>query len=245
AVPCYFFPGKEPEPFLRHLCDEIKVSLLFGSITYESQKGQKSKDYRYFNSAFLLSPHTKKITRYDKVHLVPFGEYVPCKTIFPFVEKLVVGVGDFSPGRKFPLFSVSGAKFGVLICYEIIFPQLSRRYCDSGGNFLVTITNDAWFGFSSAPYQHFSMAVFRAVENRTGVVRVANSGISGIIEPTGYIQSQTPLFVSAFLNGKVPITFDCPFYTCYGEVGVGFCGIGLLIFIVLNQIRGKKIVNYI
>jgi len=240
AVPCYFSPEKEPGPFLRHLCEGINTPLLFGSVTYE--KSAQGKD-KYYNSAFLLSPRTKEIVRYDKVHLVPFGEYVPLKTFLPFVEKLVAGVGDFSPGKKLPLFSVSGAQFGVLICYEIIFPELSRRYCESGGNFLVTITNDAWFGFSSAPYQHFSMAVFRAVENRTGVVRVANSGISGIIEPTGYVQAQTPLFVQTFLRGKVPLTFLPSFYTRYGDVGVGLCGISLLIFMIFNLIREKKIVN--
>ena len=227
AVPCYFSSEHEYWPFLSGLAKKINTPILFGSLAYEA--GNRPEDYRYFNSAFLVSPEDKKVNRYDKVHLVPFGEYVPLKPLLPFAEKMVAGVGDFSPGKNFTLFKIPRARCGVLICYEIIFPGLSRHYCKSGANFLVTITNDAWFGRSSAPDQHFSMAVFRAVENRTAVVRAANSGISGIIDPTGYIQRQTPLFERTFCNGKIPVSSSFSFYSHYGDVGVGLCGIVLLL----------------
>ena len=238
AVPCYFSPNQEQAPFLQDLAKKIKTPILFGSLAYEGSN--LPGENRFFNSAFLIAPKNKEISRYDKVHLVPFGEYVPLKPFLPFIEKMVVGVGDFSPGRKLTLFSIPKARFGVLICYEIIFPDLSRRYCKSGANFLVTITNDAWFGRSSAPYQHFSMAVFRAVENRTAVVRAANSGISGVIEPTGEIQRQTLLFSRTFLKGKIPVNSDVTMYSKYGDIGVVFCGISLVIVMLFNLIINKK-----
>lgn len=240
AVPCYFSPEQEQAIFLQDLAKKIKAPILFGSLAYEGTT--LPGENRFFNSAFLISPtpKDKKYSRYDKVHLVPFGEYVPLKPFLPFIEKMVVGVGDFSPGKKLTLFSIPGARFGVLICYEIIFPELSRRYCKSGANFLVTITNDAWFGQSSAPYQHFSMAVFRAVENRTAVVRAANSGISGIIEPTGKIQGQTLLFSRTFLKGKISVNPHGTIYSQYGDIGVAFCGISVLIFMLFNLLISKK-----
>ena len=243
AVPCYFLPEHEYGPFLFNLAKTVNAPILFGSLAY--QAGLQPGDYKYFNSAFLISPKDEKVSHYDKVHLVPFGEYVPLKHFLPFVEKLVEGIGDFSPGKNLTLFSIPRARCGVLICYEIIFPSLSRHYCKSGANFLVTITNDAWFGRSNAPYQHFSMAVFRAVENRTAVVRAANSGISGIIEPTGYIQNQTPLFEQTFCNGEIPLSSFPTFYDRYGDVGVGLCGIILLLFMLIGLIINKKIDNYI
>jgi len=238
AVPCYFSPEHEYGSFLLSLAKKVNAPILFGSLAYEAKS--QTEDYKYFNSAFLVSPEDKKVSRYDKVHLVPFGEYVPLKHFLPFVEKLVEGVGDFSPGKNLTLFAIPRARCGVLICYEIIFPNLSRNYCKSGANFLVTITNDAWFGRSSAPYQHFSMAVFRAVENRTAVVRAANSGISGIIEPTGYIQKQTPLFERTFCKGKIPVNSSSTFYSRYGDVGVALCGIVLLLFMLIGVIINKK-----
>jgi apolipoprotein N-acyltransferase len=238
AVPCYFSPEHEYGSFLLSLAKKVNAPILFGSLAYEAKS--QTEDYKYFNSAFLVSPEDKKVSRYDKVHLVPFGEYVPLKHFLPFVEKLVEGVGDFSPGKNFTLFAIPRARCGVLICYEIIFPNLSRNYCKSGANFLVTITNDAWFGRSSAPYQHFSMAVFRAVENRTAVLRAANSGISGIIEPTGYIQRQTPLFERTFCKGKIPVNSSSTFYSRYGDVGVALCGIVLLLFMLIGVIINKK-----
>lgn len=239
AVPCYFTPELKYSSFFLNLLGKIKAPILFGSLAYEPRK-DIPHEFKYFNSAFLSSSGEKVFPRYDKIHLVPFGEYVPLKPLLPFVEKLVVGIGDFSPGDQFILFSIPQAKFGVLICYEIIFPDLSRSYSKSGAGFLVNITNDAWFGRTSAPYQHFSMAVFRAIENRTALVRAANSGISGIIEPTGYIQAQTPIFIRTFLEGKIPVKSQPTFYSQNGDVGVAFCGIIFLVLIIFGILMKQK-----
>jgi apolipoprotein N-acyltransferase len=236
AVPCYFMPELKFAPFLQALSNRIKTPIIFGSLALET-KNDGSDKVSYFNSAFLALPGKQFFPRYDKIHLVPFGEYVPLKFLLPFVEKMVVGIGDFSPGHQYTLFSIPQARFGVLICYEVIFPNLACKYRRLGADFLVNITNDAWFGRTGAPYQHFSMAVFRAIENRTALVRSANTGISGIISPTGYIQSKTPLFVRTFIQGAIPVNPQQPtFYSRYGDIGVAFCGIIILILIVQKKI---------
>lgn len=236
AVPCYFTPESMPAHFLSNLSKQLHTPIAFGSLAYDVRKSNPN-EYSYYNSAFLISPQKKVLARYDKIHLVPFGEYVPLKPLLPLVEKMVAGIGDFSPGRHDVLFSLPRATFGFLICYEIIFPNLSRKYGHGGVGFLVNITNDAWFGQTGAPYQHFSMAVFRAIENRVSIVRAANSGISGIIEPTGQIQAQTPIFVRTVLQGVIPVNPKPTFYSQYGDIMVALCGITLLGMIISKKMR--------
>jgi apolipoprotein N-acyltransferase len=172
----------------------------------------------------MLSPEKLLTERYDKRHLVPFGEYVPMKSLLFFLEKLVVGIGDFKPGQG-PLTlqlpdqpSESHVSVGIPICFEIIFPDLVRRMANEGANMLVTLTNDAWFGDSSAPYQHFSMAVFRAVENHLAVARAANTGVSGLIAPDGRIVNKTSIFTQKALTTKLPLRAKLSFYTQFGDV---------------------------
>ncbi|PNU20909.1 apolipoprotein N-acyltransferase [Geothermobacter hydrogeniphilus] len=198
AVPFYFQePGQEQREVLQ-VAGRLKGFLLFGSPAYLRQEGK----VRYLNSAYLLNADGRQLGRSDKVHLVPFGEYVPLKWLFPFIDKLVVGIGDFSPGRVEPLV-MNGHRLGVLVCYEAIFPELARDYVNSGSDLLVNITNDAWFGRSSAPWQLLEMSAVRAVENRIWIARAANTGISALISPLGEIRQQTPLFKPALLVGKV------------------------------------------
>jgi apolipoprotein N-acyltransferase len=199
--------------------------LLFGSPSYTRRDGE----LRFQNSAFVLSPAGETIGKYDKVHLVPYGEYVPLRPLFPFIEKLAVGVGDFLAGPGFEPVTAGGERVGVLICYEGIFPEIGRAWGRSNASLLVNITNDAWFGMTSAPFQHLSMTVFRAVENRLYVVRAANTGVSAIIDATGRITAQTNLFERTFLTGPVPMHRSGSFYTQYGDLFVFFCMIALLV----------------
>jgi apolipoprotein N-acyltransferase len=131
---------------------------------------------------------------------------------------MVAGIGDFSSGKTIALLRLPEASFGVLICYEIIFPDLTRRFVKQGAQFLVNITNDAWFGKTSAPYQHLSMAVVRAIENRRCIARAANTGISAFIDATGEIKSTTELFTESFLTDTIGIVDVQTFYTTYGDV---------------------------
>ena len=128
---------------------------------------------------------------YDKIHMVPFGEYVPLQKLLFFINKLVAGIGDYTAGESYVRAITPFGDFATLICYEIIFPGLVRKFYSNGGDFMVNITNDAWFGRTTGPYQHFSIAVFRAVENRKPVIRAANTGISGFIDSSGRIIAET------------------------------------------------------
>ncbi len=209
---------------------------LFGSISYKAGEGKKD----YFNSAYLISPEGIVSGRYDKVHLVPYGEYVPMKTIFPFVRSLAAGIGDFTEGKGWvPLQSDLG-KIGVMICYEGIFPEAGRAYKKAGTELLVNITNDAWFGSTSAPYQHLSMSIFRAVETRMFFVRAANTGISAIVDPTGKIIVQSRLSEKDSIHGRVQLIQMASFYAKYGDWLAVTCFIILTIIFLSCNIRRKR-----
>lgn len=210
--------------------------LLFGSPAYE----RSELDYRYLNSAFLLSAEGGVLGRSDKVHLVPFGEYVPFGRLFPFIDKLVVGIGDFSPGVINPL-PMNGSKAGVLVCFEGIFPELAREHVRQGADLLVNITNDAWFGRSSAPWQHLAMTRFRAVENRIWIARAANTGISAFITPAGRVTAHTPLFETAALTETVGLGATPTFYGRIGDlIPALFLGLGVFGLILLRFPRRGK-----
>ncbi|MEK6591261.1 MAG: apolipoprotein N-acyltransferase [Nitrospinota bacterium] len=194
--------------------------LLFGTPGYEISGGETVP----YNRAYLLSPQGDVMNKYDKIHLVPFGEYVPLRKILFFIDKMVVGIGDFQSGNEYTVMDIQKGKFGVLICFEVIFPDLVRRFAKNGAEFLVNITNDAWYGKSAASYQHISMVAFRAVENRLPVVRVANTGISGIIEPTGRITKDTDIFVRTYVSGEIDSGSQFrTFYTLYGDIFAYLC----------------------
>ena len=213
ATPFYLQDSSPLSRSVQQFAVKTDRYLLTGSPAYE----YGADGVRYLNSSFLLSPDGKFIGRSDKVHLVPFGEYVPLNSLLPFVNKLVVGIGDFSEGSIAPI-SMPDGKLGVLVCYEGIFPELARQYVKAGSGLLVNVTNDAWFGRSSAPYQHLAMARFRAIENRRWLVRSANTGISALIAPSGTIISSSPVFETAVVVGDVSFRSETTVYTFTGDV---------------------------
>jgi apolipoprotein N-acyltransferase len=206
---------------------EGRIPLLFGSPAMTNA----SDRIWMFNSAYYLSADGRILDRYDKMHLVPFGEYVPLSGILSFVNKLVEGIGDFLPGEDYTLFQLPNEGFGTVICYEVIFPDLVRHFVKEGAAFMTTITNDAWFGRSAAPYQHFSMVVLRAVENRVPFARAANTGVSGFIDRTGRIQKSTAMFVEAAAADTLRLRTETTFYTRYGDVFAYACVIMTLLMI--------------
>jgi len=216
-----FFFEREPVYSARvsSLARELNSAMIVGSPALE--KGIM-KD-RLLNSAFLVGADGTTLGRADKVHLVPFGEYVPLASFLPFVHKMVEGIGDFSAGANLTPLAAPFGRLGVLVCFEGIFPEISREYVRQGATLLVNITNDAWFGRSSAPYQHLSMTVFRAVENRVPLVRSANTGITAIIDSRGHIVRMTGLFHEALLTGEVRAGNYRSFYTRYGDVFAWLC----------------------
>jgi apolipoprotein N-acyltransferase len=159
---------------------------------------------------------------------------VPLRKLFPFISKLVVGVGDFRPGKGYYPLTMNSHKIGVMICYEGIFPDAGRNYKKMGADLLVNITNDAWFGNTSAPYQHLSMTVFRAIETRLYIVRSANTGISAVIDPTGRIVSQTDLFTRTALRDRIKFIHYETSYATYGDVFTVLCMISLVCCVLIT-----------
>ncbi len=236
-----FYPPQDP--LIRKVLDfarDQEVLLLTGSPYYElkKEKIEGEKEVDFFNSALLIDNGGRAVGRYDKQHLVPFGEYVPLGSVFFFLKKLVVGVGDFTRGTSYTPLEAGSIKAGVLICFEAIFPDIARREAGQGSNLLVNLTNDAWYGRSSAPHQSWSMSVLRAVENRRSLVRAANTGISGIVDPSGTIRAQSELFVPAALSETIPLLTN---QTIFQRGGYWFgacclCLSVLLLFIPLKRL---------
>ena len=224
--------------YTRELTDfqkQLDTYLLFGSVLV---KEQSDEGYLMSNSAVLLDTDGNAVYTYDKIHLVPFGEYVPLRNLLFFIDRMVVGIGDYIPGETHMLAPLPHGRFAPLICYEIIFPGLVRKFFTKGGDFIVNITNDAWFGRTSGPYQHFSMAVFRAIENRKPVIRAANTGISGFIDSNGRILSRSNLFEREFLVMKIQTDSTRSFYSKYGDL---FSYLWIVFSIILiTNIFGKS-----
>lgn len=219
AVPFVLGADPEAQAVLKDLARSTGSYLLVGSPDIRPGSAP-----RYYNSAFLVTPEKGIVQKYDKIHLVPFGEYVPMRKILFFVDKMVRGaVGDFQAGIDYTLFRIPQAQFGVTISYEVYFPAQVRRYFRDGADFLVNITNDAWYGRSAAPYQHIAMAVFRAVENGAYVVRAANTGISAIIDPWGRVLKESGIFVPAVVTGEIRGRSRQTFYSRYGDLLAGVC----------------------
>ena len=208
------------------LAHNVSEPILFGAPALARVNGRLG----FYNRAYLVSAQGDVEAHYDKMQLVPFGEYVPARSILGyFVNRVVQGFGDMVPGDRQTLFTVKGAKLGILICYESIFPDFTRREVNLGADVLVNITNDAWYGESSAPFQVLAMAALRSVETKVPMVRAANTGISAIIEPSGRITHSTPLFKRGTEIEEVTWR---PVRTVYTIVGDLFSEICFLLTIV-------------
>jgi apolipoprotein N-acyltransferase len=175
------------------------------------------------NAVFLYRSDTsswEKAQRYEKMHLVPWGEYVPLKNLFPFVDRMVSeeGGGGLSPGKVPTVFRLNDASFGAPVCFESAVPGLVGRFVAGGAGLLINVTNDAWFRESSAQEQHAIQSVFRAVENRRAVARAANTGLTCWISPTGEIKDQLPLYEPGFLLVEVRLCSGTTFYTRHGDL---------------------------
>jgi apolipoprotein N-acyltransferase len=227
SVPLFFQEQNELTASISTVAQESGADLIFGSPAYQIQENRSNQ---YYNRAYHLDPSGKVIDYYDKVHLVPFGEYVPLKKLLFFVERLVTAAGDFVPGAEIKPVQLQNHKAGVLICFESIFPEIARTHVRQGADLLIILTNDAWYGRTSAPYQHFDMAVFRAIENQRPVIRAANTGISGFIGPQGRILQQSGLFIPAALSREMTLgPSHQTFYTRHGDWFAGILA-GLSLF---------------
>ncbi len=176
---------------LQHIAKSQAIPLLIGAPMGRVEQ----RRWLLTNSAALLDAHGAITARYDKLHLVPFGEFIPGDRFLPWLRDILPPIGEFVPGKEFTVFELpvagshSPLKFSTLICFEDIFPELARQFVRRGAQLLVTITNDAWFGKTAAAYQHAQASTFRAVELRRPMIRAANTGWSGCIDATGTWQA--------------------------------------------------------
>ncbi len=236
AAPFFFLRTPDLTARVQEIARAADGYLLFGSPAWElTPEGE-----RYFNRAYLLSPQGEVAGYYDKAHLVPYGEYVPLKRFFPFIDKMVPMIGDFAEGPVGGTVSLPEGAVGPLVCYESIFPNLSRAQVENGARLLVNITNDAWFGKTSAAYQHLSMAVLRAVENHVCLARAANTGISAFIDAQGRILWQSELFVPDSHAQELAWLPGGSLYTRIGDAFAWACIIltGLPLILARRRRRG-------
>jgi apolipoprotein N-acyltransferase len=199
---------------LRSLAREVGVPILFGS----DQVERTADTIRLFNSAFLLKPDGSTAAVYRKIHLVPFGEYIPLKQWLYFVSPLVERLAEFAPGTSTVMLPIGEHNVTTAICYEVVYPSLIRDAVLQGSTLLTTITNDGWYGYSSAPYQHFAMASMRAIEQGRYLARSANTGISGIVDPYGRVVQQSAIFEQVGLVGEARILTRRTMYAALGDV---------------------------
>jgi len=199
------------------LARETGVPLLVGSVDR-----LPGPDGQFLNSAFLLGD--QGITgKYDKIQLVPFGEYIPLASLIGFIRQWAEFISDFAPGTRQTVFPLPRAPFGTVICYEVIFPDLFRGFAAGGAVFMANITNDAWFGRTSGPWQHLGVLPLRAVENRIAIARAANTGVSALIGPDGRVGPTLPLFERGILTLAVPLRTRTTLYTRFGNWLVYLC----------------------
>ena len=232
ALPIIFNREPEVAKVITALPGALSNSLLFGTISTD-EKG------RSYNTAYVAGKSGQLTGSYSKVHLVPFGEFTPLRTVFPFLEKLSVTAGDFFSGKGHNPIPTDAGKLGVLICYEGVFPYITNETARRGAEVFVNITNDAWFGRTSAPYQHLAFYVFRAAETDRYVLRAANTGISAIIDPKGRITARTPLFSEEVLKGTFSLKQGLTPYVKYGDYFV-LLALLLLAGLILRKIPSVR-----
>ncbi|HEU5360006.1 MAG TPA: apolipoprotein N-acyltransferase [Candidatus Deferrimicrobiaceae bacterium] len=231
AAPFFYGWETEMSAAVDSVAAENRVTILFGAPWFDPSKGGK-----YYNSVFLLEEGGIAKGRYDKRHLVPFGEYIPLRSLLFFLRKLTVGEEDFSAGDSPALFPVRGEPVGASVCYEAIFPGIIRESVREGARWLVNVTNDAWFGDTVAPHQHLAMARMRSVEYRRTMVRAANSGISAIIDERGEVSAGMGLFRNGTIVAEIHPRSERTTYAKTGEIFAILCTI---ITILILSVSGR------
>ena len=205
---------------MEKLAQRYPLGLVLSNINY---KERQDGTWEHFNSAFFLAGDGSLAGVYDKIHLVPFGEYIPYKKLLFFAETVSKEMGGFNEGDELRILPLGGRPANAVICFEAVFPDLVRRFSARGSQVIVNLTNDGWYGISSAPYHHLEVARARAVENRRFFLRAANTGFSAVIEPTGRIASQTGLGEEAICLGRFGFIEEKTFYSRFGNVFAWLC----------------------
>ncbi len=205
GIPLYLLSSPRRFNPVQNLCNELDASIFTGFPYLEKAPQGSHEEYNYFNSCTQFKPNGMHDPPYHKRALVPFGERTPWLKTFPFLWSIQLGQANFQPGDSTGHYSVDGIDYSPLICFEIALPHLTCDISQGGGQFIVNLTNDGWFGHTVGTYQHAMMAKFRAIETRRQIFRAANSGISMIVQPTGRISSRLGLYKKGMLEAPVSL----------------------------------------
>ena len=235
-APTFFQFDEDYRKAMESLARRYPLGLVLSNIQYRQVEGSR----QYFNSAFFLDQSGAVTGIYDKIHRVPFGEYIPMREVFSFIETITRDVGGFSAGTDIRVVPLGGHPANAIICFEAVFPALVRQFVNEGSQLIINLTNDGWYGITAAPYQHLMISRVRAVENRRYFLRATNSGISALIEPTGRIQSATGLSREAVSRGAFDFLAQKTFYTRYGDVFIFLCAIilaGILVWVEYRRFK--------
>jgi apolipoprotein N-acyltransferase len=243
--PAPFFGGEARfAQAMRSVATAMHAPLVVGGVGMDSSPmGHVSN---FYNSAFIFDADGERVGRYDKIHLVPFGEYIPFQNLLTFARKLTGRVGLFTRGTErnsflLPTQSGSNHRYGVFICYEAVFADEVRLFALHGAEVFVNISDDGWYGDTSAPWQHLNMARMRAIENRRWLLRDTNSGVTAAIDPYGRVRQSIPRHQTDALPAEFAFRSDITFYTAHGDVFAWLCALvsfGLIGWAGINNLRG-------
>ena len=214
----------------RRIAQQSGADFLLGAEDWKRDPAQK---WEATNSAILLNPSGDRVFIYDKIHLVPFGEYVPLRKYLTFAGKIIADLGDFAPGRQYVVGRLPEGRFGTFICFEAVFPEGVRRFTANGADLLINISNDGWFGRSAAPAQHLMMARVRAVENRRWLLRDTNNGYTVSVDPYGRIVARLPADVRAELDAPYDFRADLTLYARFGDWFPWLCVVASMVLLVI------------
>jgi apolipoprotein N-acyltransferase len=235
-------PFEEADPKFQQaligIAQSVHAPLVVGNIGADlTADGQLS---HYYNSALVVSPDGARVGRYDKIHLVPFGEYIPFQNLLSFAHKLTGRVSSFTRGEDHKVFRLNGHRYGVFICYEAVFADEVREFSQMGAEVLVNISDDGWYGDTSAPWQHLNMLRMRAIENRRWILRDTNTGVTAVIDPYGRVRQSIPRHAVDALPAQYGFRSDVTFYTAHGDVFAWLCVFSAL---VIAAWSGRKLLR--
>jgi apolipoprotein N-acyltransferase len=221
-------PFIEVEPRFKQALKEIALAeqapIVVGNIGVD--EATPNEEFRYYNSALVIGADGERVGRYDKIHLVPFGEYVPFANLLSFAHKLTGRVSSFNRGTARKVFRLGGHRYGVFICYEAVFADEVRQFAQLGAEVLVNISDDGWYGDTSAAWQHLNMARMRAIENRRWILRDTNNGVTCVIDPYGVVRQSIPRHLVDALPAEFGFRDDVTFYSEHGDVFGWVCVLG-------------------
>jgi apolipoprotein N-acyltransferase len=228
---------------LASIARQTQSPLIAGNIGTDYSPGEQA--WHDYNSALVIGPDGSRIGRYDKIHLVPFGEYIPFQNLLTFAHKLTGRVSSFSRGTRRSVFLLPSAngtthRYGVFICYESVFADEVRQFAKSGAEVLVNISDDGWYGDTSAPWQHLNMERMRAIENRRWILRDTNTGVTASIDPNGVVRQSIPRHTVDALPAEFAFRDDITFYAAHGDVFAWACVV-LSLAVVVSA--GRKLLR--